>query len=252
MSPRRCGWTLGASLFLVTSQALGGHHADQSPANEPVALTVPGPAPTPVTPTPPPSCTCGDRRGLSRWRWHLHHCKRDCQEKFLGYPEEFNEWPLGRAVYAHANTQVTNGNAARMVFYDYDFVSDGDQLNLRGQDKLTAIAARLPTNFFPIIIERTPQNPGLDQARRLAILNQLSSGSFPVPAERVVIGRPIANGMRGIDGLLVEQNRLGNILSGGSLIGTGGVGAGTGVGPGSFDGGGLSGAAFGGAGVFGR
>ena len=91
------------------------------------------------------TCTCGNRHGLSRWRWHRTQCKRHLQEHFLGYAEEFNEWPLGEALYAHARTQAANGLAARMVFYHYDFVDGTSQLNVRGRDKLAAVAATLPT-----------------------------------------------------------------------------------------------------------
>ena len=39
------------------------------------------------------------RHGVSRWWWHKTQCKRKLQEHALGYPEEFNEWPLGRSLY---------------------------------------------------------------------------------------------------------------------------------------------------------
>ena len=163
-----------------------------------------GPFDSPPTAVPPAgTCTCGDRHGLSRWRWHRTQCKRHLQEHFLGYAEEFNEWPLGEALYAHARTQVANGAAARMVFYHYDFVDGTSQLNLRGRDKLAAVAATLPTTFFPVVVERTPTEPGLDQSRRSALLTQLAQGPFPVPAERVVIGPRIANGMTGFEAILI-------------------------------------------------
>jgi hypothetical protein len=175
------------------------------------------------------------------WRWHWFESRRKHQEKYLGYPEEFNEWPLGRSVYAHAGTQVNNGAAARMFFYDYDFVDGTAELNLRGCDKLAVIGAQLPTNFFPVVIERTPKAPGLDQTRRLAILARLAGGPFPVPAERVLIGPPLATGRMGIEAIVVEQNRLGTVATGGALLG--GAGAGTSVGASALDSSGLSGSA---------
>src|SRR5262245_28757038 len=92
---------------------LPGPVADGGPASAPLV----GPAGPefgpPAVPAPAPGgCTCGDRRGLSRWRWHRTQCKRHLQEHFLGYAEEFNEWPLGESAYAHARTQVANGQAA--------------------------------------------------------------------------------------------------------------------------------------------
>jgi hypothetical protein len=189
----------------------------------------------------PEGCTCGDRRGFARWRWHRRQCKRHLQEHFIGYPEEFNEWPLGQAAYAHARTQAANGLAARMVFYHYDFVDGTSELNLRGRDKLAKVATVLPRTFYPVVVERTPKEPGLDTSRRSMIVAALAKGSFPTPPERVVIGPSIANGMTGLEGLLIYGNQLQNLSSGGGIAGAGTSGfIGGGLG---FTAGGLSGAA---------
>ncbi len=205
--------------LLFAGLMIAGTGAPAATAQEAPAASAPLPAPTlpgavtegvsrraPLTrhprPSPPPpgTCTCGDRRGLSRWRWHRTQCKRHLQEHFLGYAEEFNEWPLGEALYAHGRTQAANGLAARMVFYQCDFVDGTSQLNVRGRDKLATVAATLPTTFFPVVIERTPTVPGLDQSRQSpALLTELAQAKFPVPAERVVIGPRIANGMTGVE-----------------------------------------------------
>jgi hypothetical protein len=250
MTLTRCGWMMFAGVILAMT-SVGSTQAQMTtgPAHPqapfcPVDYASPGPAPGPATPTPSPTCTCGDRHGLSRLRWHRTQCRRHQQAAWIGYPEEFNEWTLGRSLYANAQTQVSNGAAARMIFNEYDFVDGGKQLNIRGLDKLESIAAQLPTNFAPVVIERTPHTLGLDQGRRLEILNQLAGGPFPVPPERVVVGRPVSLGQRGRESIIVEQNRLGSVAAGGAL-GGGGGGGGTGVGPGSFDGSGLSGSTVG-------
>jgi len=198
-------------------------------------------SPTPAVP-PAGTCTCGNRHGLSRWRWHRTQCKRTLEEHFLGYAEEFNEWPLGEALYAHGRTQAANGLAARMVFYQCDFVEGTSQLNVRGRDKLASVAAKLPTTFFPVVVERTPTDAGLDQSRRSALLIQLAQGTFPVPAERVVIGPTIAYGMAGFEAVnVIYPRQLSSLGSGGSI----GVGAGAA----GLDASGLSGSAVsGGAG----
>ena len=53
---------------------------------------------------------------------------------------------------------MANGNAARMVFYHYDFVEGTAQLNVRGRDKLVKVAQLLPATFLPVVIERTPRH----------------------------------------------------------------------------------------------
>jgi hypothetical protein len=193
---------------------------------------LPGP---PVMTTPPNGCMCGERHGLGRWWWHRMHCKRHLQEHFLGYPEEFNEWPLGASLYAHGRTQVANGKEAQMVFYDYDFIGGTTRLNDRGRDKLARIAAELPTGFSPVIVERTTRTPGLDQGRRLALLSEFNRGSFPVPAERVVVAAPLPNGLQGQESNVMYANQLQSLQNGPYPVG-GGTGSG-------LDAGGLSGGA---------
>ncbi len=132
--------------------------------------------------------------------------------------------------YAHGRTQVSNAEVSRLIFNDYDFVQETNELNYRGRDKLAAITAQLPATFAPVIIERTPWAPGLDESRRLTILSQMAAGPFPIPAERVLIGPPIARGLLGQDAWITNGNRLGQ-------IGIGGLSGSTAAG---FDAGGLS------------
>lgn len=227
---------LAAGLLMVQPAAAQDQAFVAGPTNGGVIIPPDGaivgvPEPLQASPLPPPG-----RPGLLGWRRRHAARKRHLQEAFLGYPEEFNEWPLGGALYAHGRTQVANGAAARLIFNDYDFVGETAELNYRGQDKLTAVAARLPGSFDPVIIERTPWAPGVDQRRRVAILNQLSTGTFPVPSERVVVGPAIAQGLRGQEAVLVNSYRQGLFTvpgGGGSVSG--------------FDGSGLSGSATGGA-----
>jgi hypothetical protein len=161
-------------------------------------------------------------RAPSFWQ----RCKRNLQECFLGFPEEFEAPPLGASVAAHYKTHVANGDAARMVLYHYDFVEGSDMLNLHGRDKLAEIGGMLPHNFFPIVVERTPACPHLAEARRVMVLNELTHSPFRIPAERVVIGPPIANGMLGVEAEVVYTNQISQVQSGGSPSAGGGVGGG--------------------------
>jgi hypothetical protein len=193
-----------------------------------------------IPPPPPPECSCGDRRGMQRWWWHRTRCKRHLQDHFLGYLEEFNEWPLGASLYAHGRTQVGNGEVAQMIFYQYDFQADTGVLNDRGRDKLARIAAVLPISFAPVLIERTSANPALAEMRRQSILAELCRQPFPVPPERVVVAAPIAQGLRGEESNVTYSNQLNHLRSFGQAGGIGGSASG-------LDGSGLSGSAvFGG------
>jgi hypothetical protein len=109
-----------------------------------------------------------------------------------------------------------------MVFYHYDFLEGSSRLNLRGQDKLKKLAPLLPASFNPIVVERTPLTPGLDEQRRNELLAQLSGTRFPIPPERISIGPPIAAGLTGFEALIVYGNQL-SALAGGGAGGPGGV-----------------------------
>jgi hypothetical protein len=170
-----------------------------------------------------PGCDCADRRGLSRWAHHKQRCKQRLQRHFLGYADEFIERPLGAALYATNRAQVANGEAAMMVFYHYDFIDKTSTLNLKGMDKLREISSLLPVNFAPVIVERTPGAPSLAEARRLTVLAELARSTFPIPAERVVIGPAIATGRTGTEAIIMYGNRLSATQAG---SGFGGLGSG--------------------------
>jgi hypothetical protein len=163
----------------------------------------------------------------------------------LGYESEFEPAPFGASVYTVYRHHVANGDAARMVLYHYDFVNNTATLNTHGQDQVAKIAAMLAQNVFPVIVERTPSNPQLAEARRLAVLKQLGRGGIPIAAERVVIGAPIANGLRGAEAEIIYQNLLSQTRERGLVTGAasgllgatttpsagGGAGVGTGAPP---------------------
>jgi hypothetical protein len=160
------------------------------------------------------------------WCSRVRHWLQDC---FLGYREEFEAPPLGYFVYLHGETEVANGEAARMVLYHYDFVEGSDQLKPRGKYQLAKITALLPLNFNPVIIEATPEAPALDEARRAVVVRELAVGPFPVPAERVVIGRPLAIPLQGPEAERIYRNQLLNTEAAG-LRAAGGVTAAPGAG----------------------
>lgn len=221
MSPPRI---VLARLVLPACLAVaGGESRGQAPTDPPPLPDVPAaPAPAPAEPPavgarPAPACTpgrCVHRGPLARRR-----CKRHLQEAFLGFPEEFERPPLGAVMHAVNAVQVDRGEAAGMVFYQFDFVSGTTRLNVRGIDKLGAIAARLPATFHPVIVERTGL-PALDDRRRAVVLEALASGPFPVPAERVVVGPPIARGLRGEEAAIIHEGSLIRIQQAGPPVGS--------------------------------
>jgi hypothetical protein len=232
--------TVAAGLFLVGPGEAAFAQAPPAPPvfspspGQPPAL--PAPAVTPVTVGYPtqfgpaaalavvgPAQPCVRKRP-SFWS----RCKYTLEDCFLGRPEEFDAPPLGMSVSMHYETHVANGVAARMTVYDYDFIRGGDQLNIRGRDRVRQIAALMALNPFPLVVERMPYAPALAEARRRAVLAELAAVMPRVPVERVVVGPPVAVPLQGAEAELIYQNLLLQTGSAGALPGTG-TGPGTGT-----------------------
>jgi hypothetical protein len=135
-------------------------------------------------------------------------CRQRIHDCIAGYYADFSYTQLGQYLYEHGRTMVANGDASRMVLYDYDFVEGGAALSPRGKDQLAKIQAMLPQNFFPLVIERTPAAPALAQSRRQQVLKELAKSTFPIPPERVVVGQSTADGLRGVEAELIHKNMI--------------------------------------------
>jgi hypothetical protein len=164
-------------------------------------------------------------------------CAAHLQDCFIGYPSEFQAPPLGYYVYYYGRTQVANGDASRMVLYHYDFEPGSDRLNLRGKRQLAKIIDLLPKTFSAVVIETTPEQPLLDEARRTVIVNGVLAAGFPLPPERVVAGFPLAMATSGREAEIIYTNFLRNAPQAGPFQGLSGSQAATPGGPGGAPGG---------------
>jgi len=151
-------------------------------------------------------------RKASSWFW------RRFQGKVLGYPEDFTPRPLGAALYDHGRIMVANGAAARMTLYHYDFVEGSAELTPRGLDQLAKLGPQLAASPYPLIVERTREDPALAASRRFAVLAALAKGPCPVTSDRVLVGVPIANGLSGRDAQLIDANAMSRTLGYGPPI----------------------------------
>lgn len=185
-------WTRSLAALFLAGSGWSVMAETPAPAEQGTVIEV-----TPLPSTAPPQ----GRMGV------LRRCKLWLQDCFLGYPSEFEPVPFGAALRANMTTMVANGEAARMVFYDYDFIPGTASLNHRGQEHLARIQQGLFKHNYPIIIEWCGP-PGLADARRLALLRDLSTGGVAVSPQRVVTGPPIAVGMSGLESEIVYRNLL--------------------------------------------
>ena len=201
------------------------------PVGDPLAAPFEGagePLPAPfdsVTRTPYPQYECPPnqppRQGF------FSRFKQRCRAKYWGYPEEFYEPPLGSMVNGYQMTQIANGQAARMAMYQYDFLPDSDQLSVRGKAQICRIALWLPANHCPVFVESTPGNLELDELRRQTVWSELERACFPIPPERVIVGRPNIRGLHAAESLLIDRSRLSLTAGRGISAGGGGGTSGT-------------------------
>jgi hypothetical protein len=137
----------------------------------------------------------------------------------------------------------------KFVVYQYEWFQGGDHLGPEGRRHVEAIAQRLDSVPFPVIVEKSDDSK-LNETRRQSVIATLSSLGAPDPERRVILGYSEAEGLEG-----TEAVRLGNrspaspgITPGGGGYGptSSGFGAGTTFGGGAIGGG--IGGGFGGGG----
>ncbi len=155
-----------------------------------------------------PAATARHRPGFVEHKRRSTFWRR-LQGKFYGYPEEYVPRPLGAALYDHAYAMTANGAAARLALYKYDFVQGSSELSPRGFEQVARLAPQMLASPYPLIVERTPENPALASARREVVAALLAQGPCPIPQDRVLVGAPIAHGLNGVDAQIIANNALG-------------------------------------------
>jgi hypothetical protein len=226
--------TLGSSLFLAAAVGFPALAQDSSlslpPAPSDAGQQVLYPVADPPGVAAPGSGSahydtqtdCPPRKTGFFARW-----KARCRAKCWGYPEEFQDASLGASLYSARAIQVANGQASRMVFYQYDFLPDSEQLNPRGRANLARICTWLACNHSPIYVEPTSANPELDELRRQVVWNEFSHCSCFVASDRVLLGRPSVRGLDGVESLLIDRNRYSLTQSRGATASSAGMSTGS-------------------------
>ncbi len=167
--------------------------AEAADAQEPAPATpVVPPMPAPV----PPGVTV---RRVGPIRRAFRHVGRTVHNDFIGVPELFDEPPLGASLVA--TNAVMRAKAAGHVFtlYQSDFHVDSTALTPLGAGRMARICGDLRCWLGPVVVEATPEKPGLAEARREAVLAALRRAGNDVVDERVAIGPGVAPGLLGTD-----------------------------------------------------
>lgn len=239
---------VAGGLIIAAAAGLTAAAQDLPPleSEAPATEAAPAPAPAPRAPAPlanPSAGTmpyageiCPPRRPGPIRRWH-ERCKANCRDKLWGYPEEFQDAPLGAMLEGHLAAQIANGRAARMVLYQYDFIPGTDRLKQRGRIQLAKFIPCL--HMYGIIVEPSGSGPALDEARRQTVLRELAGDEFRIAGAQVVVGRPLRRGIEGPEGALVERSLMNQTtIKGGTSVTGGGGGGGSSSSTSSSSGGG--------------
>ena len=160
----------------------------------------------PATEAGPPGAAVCHRHG--RLHRMFHHTAHTLDDKFIGYPDAFIEPPLGAYIRRQFTVQVAKADPHRATLYHSDFLPGTDRFSPIGASRFNLMLGRLPAWSGPILIEWSPDQPALAEARRLAVLATLDRAGQPMPGERVVIGPSPYPGAMGVE----AAGNFGNVI----------------------------------------
>jgi hypothetical protein len=126
--------------------------------------------------------------------------RKTFHDTFIGRPNDFAEPPVGFYINEQFNLMRMKADHHRFMLYRSDFLVGTDRLSLTGASRFNLMATRLPGWMGPVVIEWVPDEPGLAEARRAAVLAILKTTGQPIVPERVVIGASPYPGTLGADG----------------------------------------------------
>lgn len=147
-----------------------------------------------------------------------------------------NTYPLGSTVRDHYHQMEMNGEASDFIIHRHEFVRNTAELNSAGKDHVMEIAARMRSNPFPVLVERSENNsdPELDQLRRNIVTQILTDFGNSDAANRCVVSMPYNKHLNGMEAepdwyrWIGIRGGQGNNLNNGGGFGGGGGGFGGG------------------------
>ncbi|HUG90894.1 MAG TPA: hypothetical protein VML55_08680 [Planctomycetaceae bacterium] len=176
-------------------------------------------------------------------------CRSYCREETCQPCPDIPRGAIPPAVGTHvANWQATQAHLAEaddFVVYQYEWAGETAALGPFGTRHLDGLAARLPGEPGPVVVEPSGASE-LDQARRAKLVEELAARGALGADALVVIGWPAAEGLHGQEaerlnrGYLQSGSRTGGGFGGGApgggstFGGTGGFGTGGGGGGGFY------------------
>lgn len=177
-------------------------------------------------------------------KWKKHDC---CHNLHIDNCSDIEQGaiprPVGTFTNAYLERQAAKAEADDFVIYYNEWVDGQATLNQYGADHLARIAGRLPTSPHLVVVQPEPKFPLLSTLRLQTVINQLVEAGITDAPQRVVLGRPRAEGLFGEEAEFIYPQ----LIQGGGFLGNlGGFGNLGGLGFGGFVGFGGFGGGFGG------
>jgi hypothetical protein len=121
-------------------------------------------------------------------------------DTYIGRPDMFYEPPPGYYVRNIFGTMKAKADPHRFMLYRTDFLPGTNRLSPPGAARFNLMASRLPGWLGAVVVEGTPDEPGLAEARRHTVLAALAARGQIIVPERVMIGPMLYPGTLGTDG----------------------------------------------------
>ena len=121
-------------------------------------------------------------------------------DDYIGRHDMFYEPPPGYYARNTFGMMKAKTDPHRFTLYRTDFLPGTTRLSPQGAMRFNLMASRLPGWLGPVVVEWSPDEPGMAEARRNAVLATLAATGQPVVPERVIIGPSIYPGTFGTDG----------------------------------------------------
>jgi hypothetical protein len=121
-------------------------------------------------------------------------------DTYIGRADMFYEPPLGYYVRNNLGVMKAKADPHRFTLYQTDFLPGTNRFSPNGAMRFNMMASRLPGWLGPLVIEWSPDEPGLAEARRAVVLATLAAAGQRVIPERVLIGPSPYPGTLGTDG----------------------------------------------------
>jgi hypothetical protein len=162
--------------------------------------------------------------------------KEHMRRSHWGYPQYFEEQPLGFSIRTSLDRQIEQGRAARLMLHHMDFHPEGTeragQLTVHGQARVRRLSEKCLQRGMPLGIELVNDSEGINKTRRESVLAFSETAGLGLTPDMIVT-RSEPHRIEATEAVIIQNNLLKQTLSGGGLSDTTGSGSGSSLGLGS-------------------